>query len=150
MLPFSRIVVDTGPRIPLKDLAPVIQHLCMTHWKEAGGCGERLYLRLQPLVLDLDRVSLLAEAMRALLVGGLSPQFSPRHGAMGVHLWSLDRPKQAGVLLIADNGKDLSGEPSRPAIRIARERVEKAGCDLIWQPAHGTVWRIYIPLSRAA
>jgi hypothetical protein len=150
VLPFLRIVTDTGLRSPRTDLAPAIRHLCMTVWKEAGGCEERLYLRLQPLVLDLDRVRWLAEAVRALLDGGLSPDFAPRQGAVGVHLWSLDCPEQAGILLVADNGTGLSGEqPSTPAITSARRYAEKAGCNLTWQP-RGTVWRIYIPLSPAA
>jgi hypothetical protein len=44
---------------------------------------------------------LLAEAVRALLVGGLSPGFSPEQGAIGVHLWSVDCPEKAGVDTVA-------------------------------------------------
>jgi hypothetical protein len=146
VLPFLRIVTDTGLRVPRKDLAPVIQHLCRMEWKEAGGCEERLYLHLEPLVLDLDRVILLTEAVRALFVGGLSSQFSPRYGAIGVHLWPLER-KQAGMLLIADSGTELSEEPSTPAIQTARQFAEKAGCSLVCQPARGAVWRVFIPTA---
>jgi hypothetical protein len=144
---FLRIVTDTGLRVPRKDLAPVLENLCRTVWKEAGGYEERLNLHLQPLVLDLDRVSLLAEAVRALLVGGLSPQFSACRGAVGVHLWPLDEREQAGMLLIADSGTELSGEPSTPAIQTARQFAEKAGCRLVWQPARGAVWRVFIPTA---
>jgi hypothetical protein len=140
-------VTDTGLRVPRKDLAPVIQHLCRLVWEEAGGREECLNLHLQPLVLDLDRVSLLAEAVRALLVGGLSPQFSACHGALGIHLWPLDEREQAGMLLIADSGTELSGEPSTPVIQTARQLAEKAGCRLMWQSARGAVWRIYIPTA---
>jgi hypothetical protein len=149
VLPFLRIVTDTGFRVPRRDLAPVIRNLCTTAWKEARGCDERLYLHLEPLVLDLDRVGLLTEAVRALLIGGLSPQFSARHGALGVHHWRLDEREEAGMLLIADNGTELSGEPSTPAVQTARHYAEKAGCNLIWRAARGAVWRIYIPLHPA-
>jgi hypothetical protein len=147
LLPFLRIVTEAGIRVPRIDLARVIRHLCETYWKEAGGSEEGLYLRLEPLVLDLDRASLLDESVRALLVDGLGPRFSPQHGAIGVHLWSLDRAEQAGILLIANNGKEMLGEPSTPSVTRARQCAEKAGCRLVWQPARGVVWRIHIPAS---
>jgi hypothetical protein len=146
VFPFLRIVTDTGVRAPRRDLAPVIRDLCTKAWKEAGGCDERLYLHLEPLVLDLDRVGLLTEAVRALLTGGLSPQFATRQGALAVHLWPLDGQEEAGMLLIADSGTELSGEPSTAAVQTARHYAEKAGCKLIWRAARGAVWWIYIPL----
>jgi hypothetical protein len=144
-------VTHTGLRVPRKDLAPVIQHLCRTEWKKAGGCEERLYLHLEPLVLDLDRVSLLSEAVKALLTGGLSPQFSPPDGAIGVHLWLLEKREHAAMLLMADSEAELllSGEPSTAAIEKAKQCAQKAACSLVWQPARGAVWRIYIPLGVA-
>jgi hypothetical protein len=148
VLPFLRIVTESGLRVPRTDLAPLIRKLCETHWKQAGGSGGRLNLRLQPLILDYDRVGWLAEAVQALLDGGLSPGFSPRYGAVGVHLWSLDGPEQGGILLVADDGAKLLPEPSTPLITRARHLTDKADCRLIWQPARGAVWRIHIPATR--
>jgi hypothetical protein len=147
MLPFLRIVTKAGLRVPRIDLAPVIRHLCETHWKEAGGSKERLHLYLQPLILDLDRARFLTEAVRALLTGGLSPGFSAQHGEIGVHLWPLDCSGQAGIILIADDGRESLGEPATPFITGARLYAEKANCRLIWQPARGAVWRIHIPVN---
>jgi len=150
LLPFLRIVTESALRIPRIDLAPIIRKLCETYWKDAGGGAgseERLNLRLEPLLLDLDRIRLLSEAVRALLTGGLSPGFSPEHGAVGIHLWSVDQPEPAAILLIADNGEESLGELSTPFITSARQNAEKAGCHLIWQPACGAVWRIHIPAN---
>jgi hypothetical protein len=116
--------------------------------EEEGGPPERLYLCRQPLVLPLDRVGLLAEAVGALLRGGLSPGFSPRTGAVGVHLWLPDVHRQDGIMLIADDGTKLVGEPSTPSVTSARRNVEQAGCHLIWQRARGAVWRIPIPADQ--
>jgi hypothetical protein len=128
------------------DLAPVIRRLCENYWKEAGGSEERLNLCLEPIFLRGDRIRLLSEAVQWLLTGGLSPEFSPEHGAIGVHLWSVDHPAKFANLLIADNGEELGEEPSAPSITAARQNVEEAGCRLIWQPARGTVWLIRIML----
>jgi hypothetical protein len=73
VIPFLSIVTGSGVHILITDLAPVIRRLCENHWKDAGGSQERLNLRLEPLFLGLDRIRLLSEAVRALLVGGLSP-----------------------------------------------------------------------------
>ena len=143
--PSLRIVTDSGLRIPRIDLAPVIRRLCETYWKDVGGPEQRLNLHLEPLILDLDRIWLLSEAVRALLSGGLSPGFSPEDGAIGVHLWSIDRPEQVSILLIADDGEEAIGEPSTPIITSSRRYADRAGCCLIWQPARGAVWRIHIP-----
>src|ERR1700712_4188203 len=89
-------------------------------------------------------VRLVSEAVRLLLAGGLSPGFSPEHGAVGVHLWSVDRPEKFANLLIVDDATELGEEPSAPSITAARQYVEEAGCRLIWQPARGTVWLIQI------
>ena len=102
------------------DLAPVIRRLCENYWKQAGGSEERLNLRLEPLFLRLDRIRLLSEAVRSLLTGGLSTGFSPEQGAIGVYLWSVDRPEQSANLLIADNATELGEEPSAPSITAAR------------------------------
>jgi hypothetical protein len=144
-----RIVTDTGSRIPRLDWAPVVRKLCETYWRNAGGAKgeERLNLHLEPLVLDLDRIQLLSEAVEALLIGGLSPGFSPQHGTVGIHLWSMDQPEPTAILLMADDGWDMQGEPSTPLITIARQNAEKAGCCLEWQPARGAVWRMYIPIN---
>ena len=144
MLPFLSIVTGSGVHIPRIDLAPVIRRLCENYWKQAGGSEERLNLRLEPLFLRLDRIRLLSEAVRSLLTGGLSPGFSPEQGAIGVHLWSVDRPEQFANLLIADDATELGEEPSAPSITAARQYAEQAGCRLIWQPARGTVWLIQI------
>jgi hypothetical protein len=144
MLPLLSIVAESGVHIPRLDLAPVIRKLCENYWKEAGGAEERLNLRLEPLSLGLDRIRLLGQAVQALLTGGLSPGFAPAHGALGVHLWSVDRPEKFANLLIADNGEELSKEPSAPFITVARQYAEEAGCRLIWQQARGTVWLIRI------
>jgi hypothetical protein len=144
VLPFLSIVTGSGLHIPRIDLAPVIRRLCENYWKEAGGSEERLNLRLKPLFLRLDRIRLLSKAVRSLLTGGLSPGFSPEHGAIGVHLWSLDRPEKIANLLIADDATELGEEPSAPSITVARQYVEEAGCRLIRQPARGTVWLIQI------
>jgi hypothetical protein len=144
MLPFLSIVTGSGLHIPRIDLAPVIRRLCENYWKEAGGSEERLNLRLEPLFLRLDRIRLLSEALRTLLTGGLSPKFSPEHGALGVHLWSVDCAENFANLLIADDATDLSEEPSAPSITAARQYAEEAGCRLIWRPARGTVWLIQI------
>jgi hypothetical protein len=143
VLPFLRIVTESGFQSPRVDLAPVIRHLCETYWKRAGGTEERLNLHLDRQILDLERVRWLSESVRALLAGGLSPGFSPEvDGAMGVHLWSVNGQI---VLLIADSGKEVNDEPSTPFITRARQYAEKAGCSLIWQHARGAVWRIHIP-----
>jgi hypothetical protein len=147
VLPFLRIVTESGICVPRIDLALVIRHQCETYWRQTRGADRRLYLRLQPLILDLDRVGLLTQSVRALLTGGLSPGFSPQHGGIGVHLWSVDLPGQVGILLIADSGTEWLGEPSTPSITEARQYAEKAGCCLVWQPAHGAVWRIHIPTN---
>jgi hypothetical protein len=144
VLPFLSIVTGSGVHIPRIDLAPVIRRLCENYWKEAGGSEERLNLRLEPLFLRLDRIRLLSEAVRSLLTGGLSPGFSPEHGAVGVHLWSVDRPEKFANLLIADDATELREEPSAPSIMAARRFAEEAGCRLIWQRARGTVWLIQI------
>jgi hypothetical protein len=144
VLPFLSIVTGSDLHIPRIDLAPVIRKLCENYWKEAGGKEERLNLRLEPLFLDLGRIRLLGEAVRTLLTGGLSPGFSPKYGAIGVHLWSLDRPEKFANLLIADDGTKLGQEPSSPYITAARQYAEEAGCHLMWQPAHGSVWLIQI------
>jgi len=137
-------MISTG-RSPKVDLALVIRKLCETYWKEAGGKDERLTLHLDRHILNLDRIRWLSEAVRALLVGGLSPGFAPEmDGAMGVHLWSTNRPRQI-ILLIADSGKEENDEPSTPFITRARQYAERAGCSLIWQHARGAVWRIHIP-----
>jgi hypothetical protein len=141
VIPFLSIVTGSGARIPRIDLAPVIRRLCENYWKDAGGSQERLNLRLEPLFLGLDRIQLLGEAVRGLLVGGLSPRFSPEHGAIGVHLWSAEK---FANLLIADDGAELGEEPCAPSITAARRFAEEAGCRLIWQPARGTVWLIRI------
>src|ERR1700704_6548049 len=107
----SSIVTGSGVHIPRVDLAPVMRRLCENYWKEAGGSEERLNLRLEPLFLRLDRIRLLSEAVWSLLTGGLSPGFSPEHRAIGVHLWSVDRPEQLANLLIADDATDLGEEP---------------------------------------
>jgi hypothetical protein len=145
MLPTLRIVTELEVRVPKLNLARIIRLVCERAWKEGNGSTERLYLCLQPLVLHFDRVGLLAEATGALLRGGLSPGFSPRTGAVGIHLWSPDADRQDGRILIADDGTELSGEPSTPSVARARRHVEQAGCHLIWQPARGAVWRIHIP-----
>jgi hypothetical protein len=126
------------------DLAPVIRRLCENYWRDAGGSQERLNLRLEPLFLGLDRIRLLGETVQALLNGGLSPKFSPEHGALGVHLWSVDRPEKFANLLIADDDVEFGEEPSAPSITAARRYAEGAGCRLTWQPARGTVWLIRI------
>jgi hypothetical protein len=144
VLPFLSIVSGSGVHIPRIDLAPVIRRLCENYWNEAGGKEERLNLRLEPLFLRLDRIRLLGEAVRSLLTGGLSPGFSPEHGEIGVHLWSVDRPEKFANLLIADNATEWGEEPSAPSITVARQYAEEAGCRLIWQPARGTVWLIQI------
>jgi hypothetical protein len=143
--PLLKIVTESGPRIPRLDLAPFIRRLCETHWRNAGGAEreDRLNLHLDPLVVDLDRIRLLSEAVQALLSGGLSPGFSPEHGAIGVHLWSVDQPEPLAILLMADDGADMHGELSTPCITSARQNAEKAGCRLEWQPARGAVWRIH-------
>jgi hypothetical protein len=120
VIPFLSIVTGSGVRIPRIDLGPVIRRLCENYWKDAGGSQERLNLRLETLFLSLDRIRLLGEAVRALLVGGLSPRFSPRHGAIGVHLWSVDRPEKFANLLIADDATELREEPCAPSITAAR------------------------------
>jgi hypothetical protein len=145
VLPLLRIVTETGFRVPSLDLGVVIRHVCETYWIEGGGTKERLNLHLETLMLDLDRARLLVEAVRALLIGGLSPGFSPRSGEIGVHLWSLDGPDQVGTLLIADNGMELLGEPSTASTASARQFADRAGCALTWQSARGAVWRILIP-----
>ena len=116
MLPFLSIVTGSGVHIPRIDLAPVIWRLCENYWKEAGGSEERLNLRLESLFLRLDRIRLLSEAVPSLLIGGRSRGFSPEHGAIGVHLWSVDRPEQFANLLIADDATELSAtdRPSPP------------------------------------
>jgi hypothetical protein len=145
VFPSLRIVTESGFRSPKLDLAPVIRHLCETYWKLAGGKDERLNLDLEPHILEVDRIRWLSEAVRALLAGGLSPGFSPEvEGAMGVHLWSVNRPQQI-ILLIADSGEEVNDEPSTPLIASARQYAERAGCSLIWQHARGAVWRIHIP-----
>jgi hypothetical protein len=80
------VVTESGVHIPRTDLAPVIRRLCENYWKAAGGPEERLNLRLESLFLDLVRVRLSSEAVRTLLTGGLIPEISPEHGAIGVHL----------------------------------------------------------------
>jgi hypothetical protein len=146
MLPALQIVTGSEMGIPEVDLARVIRLVCETAWQEGSGSPERLYLCLQPLVLSLDRVRLLAEATSALLRGGLSPDFSPRTGAVGVHLWSSPGAyRQDGRMLIADDGTALWREPSTPSVASARRHVEQAGCHLTWEPARGVVWRIHIP-----
>lgn len=148
MLPALRIVTGSETRVPKVDLARVIRLVCEGAWQEGSGPPERLYLCLQPLVLSLDRVGLLAEALGALLRGGLSPGFSLRTGAVGVHLWSPHAHRQDGTMLIADDGTALCGEPSTPSVTIARRHVEQAGCHLIWELARGVVWRIHIPADQ--
>jgi hypothetical protein len=148
MLPALRIVTGEETRVAKVDLARVIRLVCEGAWQEGGGPPERLYLCLQPLILPLDRVGLLAEAVGALLRGGLSPGFSPRTGAVGVHLWSPDVHRRDGTVLIADDGSRVLREPSTPSVAIARRHVEQAGCDLIWQLARGVVWRIHIPAEQ--
>jgi hypothetical protein len=150
MLPFLRIATERGLRIPKVDLAPVIRRLCEKYWQEADGSAERLNLRLEPVVLELDRVRLLTQAVRALLAGGLSSEFSPKNGAIGVHLWPLDQPEPAAVVLIADSGTALFGDRSTPFIISALHLAEEAGCGLMRQQARGALWRIHIPLSPAA
>jgi hypothetical protein len=145
MLPLLRIVTEFGLRVPKVDLAPVIRHVCETYWQEGGGSAARLNLHLEPLILDLDRARWLREAVLALLTGGLSPGFSPEHGAIGVHLWSIDSPNPVATLLIADDGKKSPDEFSAPAIMSARQYVDKADCCLVYQPAPGAVWRVEIP-----
>jgi hypothetical protein len=142
VLPILSIVTESGVDIPRIDLAPVIRRLCENYWKEVDGSEERLNLRLEPLILRLDRIRLLSEAVRSLLTGGLSPGFSPEHGAIGVHLWSVDCPEKFVNLLIADDGTELAEEPSGPSITAARHYAEEAGCRLTWQQARGTVWLI--------
>jgi hypothetical protein len=149
MLPNLRVVAASGIRIPHVDLARVIRLVCEGEWKEQGGSPERLYLRLHPLSLPLDRVALLADATGALLRGGLSPGFSARSGAAGVHLWSPDSHPHDGCLLIADGGTELLGEPSTGSVRSAKSYVEEAGCQISWRPARGVVWMIDIPAKRA-
>jgi hypothetical protein len=144
MLPLLRIVTESGVRVPKVDLAPVIRHVCETYWRKGGGSDERLNLHLEPLILDLDRIRWLREAVRALLKGGLSPGFSPDHGALGVHLWSIDSPDPVTTLLIADDGKKSPEDFSAPAIMNARQHVEKADCCLVYQPAPGAIWRVQI------
>jgi hypothetical protein len=146
MLPALQIVTRSKIRVPNVDLARIIRLVCGAAWKEGGGPPERLNLCLQPLVLQLDRVGLLAEAMSALLHGGLSPGFSPRTGAVGIHLWS-HGCQQDGSMLIADDGTALWGEPSTPSVTSARRHVEAAGCHLKWEPARGVIWRVHIPLD---
>src|ERR1700712_2944968 len=132
-------------RVSKFDLARVIRLVCKEEWIEGGGSPERLYLCLQPLVLHWDRVRLLAEATGVLLRGGLSPGFSSRTGAVGVHLWLTQNNRLDGSMLIADDGTELLGEPSAPSVASARRYVEAAGCGLTWEPARGVVWRIHIP-----
>jgi hypothetical protein len=64
------------------------------------------------LVLNLDRAVLLAEATHTLLHDDLSPEFSPRTGAVGVHLWTPHGHPKDGSLLIAEDGSELLGEPA--------------------------------------
>jgi hypothetical protein len=60
MLPALRIVTGEETRVAKVDLARVIRLVCEGAWQEGGGPPERLYLCLQPLILPLDRVGLLA------------------------------------------------------------------------------------------
>ena len=148
MLPLLGVATESGFRVPQIDVAPIIRRVCETYWQEGGGSADRLNLHLEPLLLGLDRVRWLREAALAILTGGLSPGFSPKDGAIGVHLWSLKSRDPAAILLIADDGKELL-EFSSSAIARVEQYAAKAGCCLIRQPARGAVWRIRIPAARS-
>jgi len=128
--------------VPQENLAQTVRETCEHCWHAAGGLAHGLHLHLTPIFLMSGRTGALRDAVGLLLQGGLSPGFSH----LGVSLWLTD-PSQ-GVLLIADDGDRLTGEPLTTEVARARSSVLRAGCRLVWVPARGTVWRIHIPISR--
>ena len=129
---------------PMVDLAPPIRRMCQIEWAVEDGSMQKLLLRLDSVLLPSWRTVLLCEAARCLLRGGLSAGFSPRGRELGVHLWRASSLE--AILLLADDGDILAGEPATADAARARFFAAQADCRLIWVPARGAVWRIHIPL----
>src|SRR3954470_18475622 len=132
--------------VPHEGLAQTVRETCESYWHAAGGLAHGLHLHLKPIFLMSGRAGALRDAVGLLLQGGLSPGFSPRRDHLGISLWLTDPTH--GVLLIADDGDRLTGEPLTTEVARARSSVLRVGCRLVWVPARGTVWRIQIPISR--
>ena len=144
MIPFLKVVTNATSYFPAIDLAVLVRQVCMGHWDASGGSQEKLHLILHPHPISLERGAFLGEAVNILLYTALSPGFSPDHGQLGVHLWSLDRNGRNAILLIADDQTQVVQEFATDSVARAQCLVEQARCRLFRHAAPGTVWRIEI------
>jgi hypothetical protein len=131
--------------VPHENFADAVREACESYWSAAGGPTHRLHLWLDPVFLQSTRVRNLCDAIGLLLRAGLSQDFSPCRDNLGVNLWLTRRLE--GILLIADDRDGLANEPLTTDVVNARKILGQADCRLVWVPAHGTVWRIHIPLD---